>query len=264
MKSCVPCHFGMNHVLYNKVQINSDFHTKYKEEKISTHDHITSYSNRLSVEELRNDLKGSQIVSSIDSSKFVLKEGFDFYYNQLFEIENYNQPNTDISDDYSKMLVFPFSLSQVVNPEVFKLNEKFQENGTLLLQLKIMISSCYFNPTNNTRILLQDSFHTNPVPYFHQKYFSSMNSFDAHWLEFSYLEKFSKNGNIIFTLFVKKHQGGKLNTFFFYPPHEEIHKKTEKCQDDGVLQSWLMVMSGPHNFGKFYELSCILPCFIDT
>jgi hypothetical protein len=39
--------------------------------------------------------------------------------------------------------------------------------------------------------------------------------------------------------------------------------KQEKCQDDGALRSWPMVMSGPHNFGKFSELSCILPCFSD-
>jgi hypothetical protein len=65
----------------------------------------------------RNELKESQIVSSIDSSQFVFKEGSEFFHNQLFEIENYNQPNTTTSDDYSKMLVVPFSSSQVVNVE---------------------------------------------------------------------------------------------------------------------------------------------------
>ena len=56
--------------------------------------------------ELRNDLKWYQIVSSIDPSKFALKEESEFFHNQLFDIENHNQPNTDINDYYSNMLVF--------------------------------------------------------------------------------------------------------------------------------------------------------------
>jgi hypothetical protein len=200
---CVPDYLGENSTLYNQVQINRDYQIEDKEENNSSHEHINSYSHQLSVGKSRNDLKESQIASSIDSSQFVFKEGSEFFHNKLFEIENYNQPNTTTSDDYSKMLVVPFSSSQVVNAEAFKLNEKFQENETLLLQLKIMISSCYLDPTNNIMILLQDSFHTNMVPYFHQKYFSSMNSFEqsyignctyydriAYWLGVSYLEKF--------------------------------------------------------------------------
>jgi hypothetical protein len=104
------------------------------------------------------------------------------------------------------------------------------------------------------------------VNYFEQSYVGNCTYYDriAYWMECSYFEKFPENGKVVFTLFVNKYQGGKLNTFFLYPPHEEIHRQTEKCQDGGALQSWPMVMSGPHNFGKFYELSCILPCFIDT
>jgi hypothetical protein len=56
----------------------------------------------------RNDLKESQIASSIDSSQFVFKEGSEFFHDQLFEVEKYNQPNTITSNDYSKMLVVPF------------------------------------------------------------------------------------------------------------------------------------------------------------
>jgi hypothetical protein len=80
----------------------------------------------------RNDLKESQIASSIDSYQFVFKEGYEFFHDQLFEVEKYNQPNTITSDDYSKMLVVPFSSPQIFNLEVFELNEKFQENETLL------------------------------------------------------------------------------------------------------------------------------------
>ena len=109
---------------------------------------------------LKDDLKGSQIASSIDSSRFVLKAGFDFYHNQLFEIENYNQPNT--TNDYQKNLVVPFSSSQVVNVKAFKLNDKFQENGTLLFQSKIMISSHHLDLT-----FLHDSFHDNMILYSH-------------------------------------------------------------------------------------------------
>jgi hypothetical protein len=90
----------------------------------------------------RNDLKEFQIASSIYSSQFVFKEGYEFLHDQLFEVEKYNQLNIITSDDYSKMLVVPFSSPQIVNLEVFELNENFQENETLLLQLKIMISSC--------------------------------------------------------------------------------------------------------------------------
>jgi len=132
MQSCVPDHFGMNYALYNQVQINGDFRMKDKEEKVSTHDHIIAYSNQLFVGELRNELKGYQVVSSIDSSNFVLKGGSDFYHDQLFEVEKYNQPNSITSDDYSKMLVVPFNSPQIVNIEVLELNGNFQENETLL------------------------------------------------------------------------------------------------------------------------------------
>jgi hypothetical protein len=66
----------------------------------------------------RNDLKESQIAYSIDSSQFVFKEGSKFFHDQLFEVEKYNQPNTIINDDYSKMLVVPFSSPQIVNLKV--------------------------------------------------------------------------------------------------------------------------------------------------
>jgi hypothetical protein len=48
----------------------------------------------------RNDLKESQIASSIDSSQFVFKEISKFFHDQLFEVEKYNQPNTITNDDY--------------------------------------------------------------------------------------------------------------------------------------------------------------------
>jgi hypothetical protein len=72
-----------------------------------------------------NDLKESQIAYSIDSSQFVFKEGSQFFHDHLFEVEKYNRPNIITNDDYSKMLVVPFSPPQIVNLEFFKLNGKF-------------------------------------------------------------------------------------------------------------------------------------------
>jgi len=83
---------------------------------------------------LRNHLKGSQIMSSIDLSQFVFKEEYDFYHNQLFDIKNYNQSNTTtryhhginyhiriIGDDCSKILVDLVGSSQMVNYEVYEI-----------------------------------------------------------------------------------------------------------------------------------------------
>jgi hypothetical protein len=105
---CVPDYLGENSTLYNQVQINRDYRIEDKEENNSSHEHINSYSHQLSVGKIGNDVKGSQIASSTDSSQFVLKEGSDFCHNQLFEVEKYNQPNTITSNDCSKTLVVSF------------------------------------------------------------------------------------------------------------------------------------------------------------
>jgi hypothetical protein len=105
----------------------------------------------------------------------VFKEGSKFFHDQLFEVEKYNQPNTIINDDYSKMLVVPFSSPQIVNIKVFELNGKFEENATLLFQSKITISSRNIQPT-----LLQDYFHDNIILYSHQEYLSYVNSFKQY------------------------------------------------------------------------------------
>jgi hypothetical protein len=267
MQSCVPDHFGMNYALYNQVQINRDYRIEDKEENNSSHEHINFYSHQLSMGKSRNDLKESQIASSIDSSQFVFKEGSKFFHDQLFEVEKYNQPNTITNDDYSKMLVVPFSSPQIVNLEVFELNGKFQENGTLLFRSKITISSRNLDPT-----FLQDSFHDNLILYSHQEYLSYVNSFEqshvsncmyydriADWLEYSYLEKFPGNGKIIFTLF--RDQGGNFDTLILYPSDGENMERKENCQEDGALRSRPMVMSGPHNSHKLHNL--IFSCFCD-
>ena len=66
---------------------------------------------------------------------------------------------------------------------------------------------------------------------FEQSYVGNCTYYDMieNWMECSYLEKFLENGKVVFTLFVNKYQGGKLNTLFLYLPHKEIHRKTEKC-----------------------------------
>ena len=149
----------------------------------------------------------------------MFKERSKFFCDQLFEVEKYNRPNITTNDDYSKMLVVPFSSPQIVNLEISKLNGKFQENETLLFRSRIMISSRHLDPT-----FLQDSFLDSLILYSHREYFSNVNSFkQSHvsnfmyydsivdWLEYSYLKKFPGNGKIIFTLF--RVQGGK----FLYP-----------------------------------------------
>jgi hypothetical protein len=122
-----------------------------------------------------NDLKESQIASSIDSSQFVIKEEFRFFHDQLFEVEKYNRTNIITNDDYSKMLIVPFSPPQVVNLEVFKLNGKFKENDTFLFRSIITISSRHLDPTFS-----QDSFLDSLILYSHQEYFSYVNSFKQY------------------------------------------------------------------------------------
>jgi hypothetical protein len=84
-----------------------------------------------------------------------------------------------------------------------------------------------------------------------------------YWLHNSYLKNLQSNGKVMLTLFLIENLGGKHDVFFAYPPCEEIREQVENCQENGEFPSWPMVMSGPHNFGKFSESSYILPCFCD-
>jgi hypothetical protein len=156
----VPYCLGENSTLYNQVQ--RDYRIEGKEENNSTHEHINSYSHQLSMGKSRNDLKESQIASSIDSSQFVIKEESRFFHNQLFEVEKYNRPNIITNDDYSKMLVIPSSSPQIVNLEISKFNEKFQENETLTFQSRNMISYHHLDLT-----FLHDSFFDSLILYSH-------------------------------------------------------------------------------------------------
>jgi hypothetical protein len=83
------------------------------------------------------------------------------------------------------------------------------------------------------------------------------------WLHNSYLKNLQSNGKFMLTLFLIENIGGKHDMFFAYPPCEEIREHVENCQENGEFPSWSMVMSSPHNFGKFSESSYILPCFCD-
>jgi hypothetical protein len=65
------------------------------------------------------------------------------------------------------------------------------------------------------------------------------------------------------TLFLIENLVAKHDIFFAYPPCKEICGQLDNFQENGEFPSWPMVMSGPHNFGKFYESSYILPCFSD-
>jgi hypothetical protein len=213
----------------------------------------------------RNDLKESRIASSVDSFQFVFQEGSKFFHDQ-FEVEKYNRPNIIINDDYSKILVVPSSSPQIVNHEISNFSGKFQENETLIFQSRIMISSCHLGPT-----FLQDSFLDSLILYSHQEYLSHVNSFKpfhvsncmyhdsiADWLEYSYLEKFPRNGKIIFTLF--RDQGGKFNTLILYPTDGENMERKENCREDGALRFRPMVMSGPHNSHNLHNLNISYFC----
>jgi hypothetical protein len=116
----VPYCLGENSTLNNQVQ--RAYRIEDKEENNSTHEHINSYSHQLSMGKSRNDLKESQIASSIDSSQFVIKEESRFFHDQLFKVEKYNQPNITSND---VLLVVPSSSPQIVNLEISKLNAKF-------------------------------------------------------------------------------------------------------------------------------------------
>jgi hypothetical protein len=218
----VPYFLGENSTLYNQVQ--RDYRIEDKEENNSTHEYINSYSPQLSMGKSRNDLKESQIASSIDSSQFVIKEESIFFHDQLFEVEKYNQPNIITNDDYSKMVVVPFSSPQIVNPEISKLNEKFQENETLTFQSRNLISSCHLDPT-----FLQDSFFDSLILYYHQEYFSYVNSFEqshvnncmyydrvADWLEDSYKKNVQGNGKVMLSLFLNDGDKGKYDIFLLF------------------------------------------------
>jgi hypothetical protein len=101
------------------------------------------------------------------------------------------------------------------------------------------------------------------VNYFEQSHVSNCTYYDriADWLEYSYLEKFPRNGKIIFTLF--RDQGGNFDTLLLYPSDGENMERKENFQEDGALRPWPMVMSGPHNIDKFSKLTYILPCHYD-
>ena len=219
---CVRYYLGENSTLYNQVQ--RDYQIEDTEENNSTHEHINSYSHQLSVGKSINDLKESQISSSIDSSQFVFQEGSKFFYDKLFEVEKYNRPNIITNDDCSKMLVVPSSSPQIVNLEISKLDAKFQENETLTFQSRNMISSHHLDPT-----FLQDSLFDSLILYFHKEYFSYVNSFKqshvnncmyydrvANWLEYSYLKNVQGNGKVMLVVFLNDDDKGKYDIFLLF------------------------------------------------
>jgi len=67
----------------------------------------------------------------------------------------------------------------------------------------------------------------------------------------------------VLTLFLIENLGCKHDMLFRYSPCEQIYEQMENCQENEALWYQSMVMSGPHNFGKFSTLNYILPCFFD-
>jgi hypothetical protein len=75
------------------------------------------------------------------------------------------------------------------------------------------------------------------------------------WLEDSYMENIHNKDKVVLALFLPKYLGSKHHIIFLDPPCEEIDEHLENCREDGALQPWLMVMSGPYNNDKFSKLT---------
>jgi hypothetical protein len=100
---------------------------------------------------------------------------------------------------------------------------------------------------------------------FHQSHSLHPNFYDRilEWLEDSYLKNLHNKDKVVLTLFLPKYLGSKHNMILLYLSCEEIDEHLENCQEDGALQPWLMVMSGPYNNDKFSKLTYTLPCHYD-
>jgi hypothetical protein len=93
----------------------------------------------------------------------------------------------------------------------------------------------------------------------HSKFCDSI----LEWLEDSYLKNIHNKDKLVLALVLPKYLGGKHDMIFLGSPFKKIDEHLKNCQEDGALQPWPMVMSGPHNIEKFSKLTYILPCHYD-
>jgi hypothetical protein len=120
--------------------------------------------------------------------------------------------------------------------------------------------------TNNLTDVMNPLMMCSPLIYsFHQIHSLHPNFYDRilEWLEDSYLKNLHNKDKVVLALFLPKYLGSKHNMILLDISCEEIDEHLENCQEDGALQPWLMVMSGPYNNDKFSKLTYTLPCHYD-
>jgi hypothetical protein len=121
--------------------------------------------------------------------------------------------------------------------------------------------------TNNLIDVTNPLMMCSPLIYsFHQSHSLHPHFYDRilGWLEYSYIKNLHNKDKVVLALFLPKYLGSRHDIFLLDPPCEEIIEHLENCQEDGALQPWLMVMSGPHNLDKFSKLTYTLPCHYDS
>jgi hypothetical protein len=99
--------------------------------------------------------------------------------------------------------------------------------------------------TNNLTDVMHPLMMCSPLIYpFHRSHSLHPNFYDRilEWLEDSYLKNLHNKYNVVLTLFLPKYIGSKHHMIFLDPPCEEMDEHLENCQEDGALQSLLMVM----------------------
>jgi hypothetical protein len=116
--------------------------------------------------------------------------------------------------------------------------------------------------TNNLTDVMNPLMMCSPLIYpFHRIHSLHPNFYDRifDWLEDSYMKNLHNKDKVMLALFLPKYLGSKHNMILLDPSCEEIDEHLENFQEDGGLQPWLMVMSGPYNNDKFSKLTYTLP-----
>jgi hypothetical protein len=100
---------------------------------------------------------------------------------------------------------------------------------------------------------------------FHQIHSLHPNFYDRilEWLEDSYTKNLHNKDKVVLALFLPKYLESKHNMILLDLSCEEIDEHLENSQEDGALQPWLKVMTGPNNIDKFFKLTYTLTCHYD-
>jgi hypothetical protein len=116
--------------------------------------------------------------------------------------------------------------------------------------------------TNNLIDVMNPLMKCSPLIYlFHQSHSLHPHFYERilGWLEYLHIKKFHNKDKVVLALFLPKYLGSRHDIFLLDPLREQVNEHLENCQEDGALQPWLVVMSGPHNLDKFSELTYTLP-----